>query len=74
MPCYTEWNACLDKDSEEYRSNKAECEAKLKTIKHILLLLRVAHERGWSGSRMQLRKPDPVPFPLKACDLPFSQN
>jgi len=36
MPCYTEWDAYLDKESDEYRTKKAELDAKLKTIRHIV--------------------------------------
>lgn len=36
MPCYTEWDAYLDKASDEYASKKAEMEAKLKAVRHIV--------------------------------------
>ena len=36
MPCYTEWNAYLDKGSQEYKTKEAELNAKLKSVKHIL--------------------------------------
>jgi hypothetical protein len=36
MPCYTEWNAYLNEGTPEYASTKAELEAKLKAVKHIV--------------------------------------
>lgn len=36
MPCYTEWDTYLDKGSPEYEAKKAEMEAKLKAVKHIV--------------------------------------
>lgn len=36
MPCYTEWDAYLKKGSHEYEAKKAELEAKLKAVKHIV--------------------------------------
>ena len=35
MPCYTQWDAYLNKESDEYKSKKSELHAKLKAIKHI---------------------------------------
>jgi len=36
MPCYTEWDAHLDKGSEKSRTAKAKLEAKLKAVQHIV--------------------------------------
>ena len=36
MPCYTEWDAYLDKGSQKYKAKKAELEAKLKSVRHIV--------------------------------------
>ena len=36
MPCYTEWDAYLDKGSGAYRTEKAQLEAKLKAVMHIV--------------------------------------
>ena len=36
MPCYNEWDAYLEKGSKEYESRKAELEAKLKAVRHII--------------------------------------
>jgi hypothetical protein len=35
-PCYTEWDAYLDKGSPKYRAAKAKLEAKLKAVQHIV--------------------------------------
>ena len=36
MPCYTQWDAYLDKDSNEYRAAKAKLRAKLKAVQHVI--------------------------------------
>jgi len=36
MPCYTEWDAYLDKDSPQYQDARARLEAKLKAVRHIV--------------------------------------
>lgn len=36
MPCYTGWDAYLEKGSKEYADKKAELQAKLQAVKHIL--------------------------------------
>ena len=35
MPCYTEWDAYLDKGSEKYEARKVGLEARLQAVKHI---------------------------------------
>jgi hypothetical protein len=36
MGCYTEWDAYLDKGSQEYETKKTELDAKLEAVKHIV--------------------------------------
>ena len=67
MPCYTEWDAYLEKGSKEYETKKAELEAKLKAVRHIVDYyygsagLSVPPAR-WSGKDRQLpRGPGTTP-------------
>lgn len=36
MPCYTAWNEHLDEGSPDYERTRAELEAKLRSVKHVV--------------------------------------